>query len=188
MKIKYETERLIVKEWEEKDDKDLFEMVSDLEVTKFLHYQPYQTLKEAKIRIKNIINSYPLNPFINNFAIMSKKDHKVIGDINISTYKPQAGGSVHIGYTLNRNYQGKGYATEAVIGVLQFIKKNKIAKRIEATHDITNIKSGNVLKRAGMIFEGIARKAGENNFHTRYDVVHYAILEEEIQTDDDAQK
>ena len=40
--------------------------------------------------------------------------------------------------------------------------------------------SGNVLKRAGMTFEGVLRKAGENNFHTRYDVALYSILYEEI--------
>ena len=37
------------------------------------------------------------------------------------------------------------------------------------------------MKRVGMTFEGISRKAGENNFHSRYDVVNYSILDEEIE-------
>lgn len=180
MEIKYETERLIVREWQKSDYKDLFEFASDEQVTKYLHFKTYENEQTAKERIDNLIESYKKNPLINNFALMTKNEKKVIGDINISTYKSQAGGSVHIGYTLNRSYQGKGYATEAVIGALKFIKKNNIAKRIEATHDIENSKSGNVLKRAGMTFEGVLRKAGENNFHTRYDVALYSILYEEI--------
>ncbi len=180
MKIKYETKRLIVREWEKSDYKDLFEYASDEEVTKYLHFKTYENEQVAKERINTLIESYKESPFINNFAVMTKNDNKVIGDINISTYKPQAGGSVHIGYTLNRNYQGNGYATEAVIGALNFIKGNNIAKRVEATHDIDNSKSGSVLKRAGMKFEGILRKAGENNYHSRYDVALYSILYEEI--------
>lgn len=178
--IKYETDRLIVREWEKEDYKDLFELASDSEITKFLHYKTYENIEEAKNRIENVRESYKSSPLINNFAVVCKADNKVIGDVNISSYKPQAGGNVHIGYTLNRKYQGKGFATEAIIGVFKFIKKNNIAKRIEATHDLANPKSGNVLKRAGMTFEGIARKAGENNFHSRYDVAHYSILDEEI--------
>ena len=88
---------------------------------------------------------------------------------------------MRIGYVFNSKYWGKGYATEVVKGVFRFIKQNKIAKRIEATHDVANVKSGNVMKRAGMTFEGILRKAGENNYHSRYDVALYSILEEEIQ-------
>ena len=180
MKIKYETERLVIREWKKSDYKDLYEFASDEQVTKYLHYNTYENECVAKERINNLIESYKKNPLINNFAIMTKNEKKVIGDINISTYRQQAGGSVHIGYTLNRSYQGYGYATEAVIGALKFIKKNGLAKRIEATHDTLNPKSGNVLKRVGMTFEGILRKAGENNYHSRYDVALYSILWEEI--------
>ena len=112
---------------------------------------------------------------------MLKGANKVIGNINISSYNPKAGGSVRLGYTLNAKYQGNGYATEAVVGALKYIKKNKIAMRIVATHDLANDKSGKVLKRAGFIFEGVMLKEGDNNFHTRYDVALYSILFEEIE-------
>ena len=36
------------------------------------------------------------------------------------------------------------------------------------------------MKRAGMTFEGVLRKAGENNFHARHDIALYSILDEEI--------
>jgi len=40
------------------------------------------------------------------------------------------------------------------------------------------------MKRAGMKFEGILRKAGSNNFHLRHDLSIYSILDEEISLDD----
>ena len=81
---------------------------------------------------------------------------------------------------LNPNFQGFGYMTESLIGMFKYIKKNNIAKRIVLRHDVDNIKSGNVMKRAGMTFEGILRKAGENNLHSRFDIAVYSILDEEI--------
>ena len=93
----------------------------------------------------------------------------------------KAGGIVTLGYTLNPKYQGKGYMTECIKGMFKYIKENKLAKRTQATHDVANLKSGAVMKRCGMTFEGIARKAGENNFHSRYDVANYSILDEEIE-------
>ncbi|MBQ4535792.1 MAG: GNAT family N-acetyltransferase [Clostridia bacterium] len=55
-----------------------------------------------------------------------------------------------------------------------------MAKRIVAVHDVANPKSGNVMKRAGMTKEGVLRKAGKNNYHTRCDLAIYSILDEEI--------
>ncbi len=49
--IKYETDRLIVREWEKEDYKDLFELASDSEITKFLHYKTYENIEE-KIELK----------------------------------------------------------------------------------------------------------------------------------------
>jgi len=81
---------------------------------------------------------------------------------------------------LNPRFQGQGFMTEAVLGMFRYIKENKIAKRIIARHDTENFKSGNVMKRAGMTFEGVLRKAGVNNYHTRHDLAIYSILGEEI--------
>ena len=90
MKVKYETERLVIREWEEKDYMGLYEFASDVEITKFLHYNTYSNAQEAKARISKIIDSYKLNPLINNFAVVLKLNNKVIGDINISSYIPDS--------------------------------------------------------------------------------------------------
>lgn len=181
MKIIYETERLIVRQWEDGDIYDLYEYCTNPETIKFLHFEQYKSIEDAKIRIQNLKNKYQECGVFVPHAVVLKSENKVIGDINITAHAKPAGGCVRIGYVFNPNYWGKGYATEAVKGVFKFIKQNNIAKRIEATHDIANSKSGNVMKRAGMTFEGVLRKAGENNFHSRYDVALYSILEEEIQ-------
>ena len=179
MKIIFETDRLILKQWQKKDYNDLFEYASDDRVSKYL-FPTYKTKQTAKDRINKLIAQYSEEFSNKDYAILLKSENKVIGSISLGSYSPKAGGIIMIGYSLNANYWGKGYATEAVKGAFKYIKANKIAKRIYAIHDVDNYKSGNVMKRAGMTQEGIMRKAGENAFHSRYDVALYSILEEEI--------
>lgn len=180
MEILFETERLIIRKWEEGDCHDLYEYARDKEVTKFLNFEPYKDLNVAVERIAKLKEDYLTKSIEGDFAVQLKSENKVIGSIAIVEYKAKCGGQVEIGYILGTKHQGFGYMTEALTGMFKYIKNNKIAKRITAKHDTENAKSGNVMKRAGMTFEGVLRKAGSNNYHDRYDVAVYSILDEEI--------
>lgn len=180
MTIIYETERLIVRQWEDYDYKDLYEYASDVSVTKYLSFPTYLSLETAIERISFVKEQYNSGEGVVDYCIELKETNKVIGSIGIVKYREKNFGEVEIGYVLNPNFQGFGYMTESLIGMFKYIKKNNIAKRIVLRHDVDNIKSGNVMKRAGMTFEGILRKAGENNLHSRFDIAVYSILDEEI--------
>lgn len=180
MNKKFETDRLIIREFEDKDYRDLFEYSSDPEVVKFLHFKKYETFDDAKTRIAFLKEKYLQNDKVGDYAIELKEAKKVIGSININLISTKAGGLVTLGWVLNKKYQGFGYMTECVNATLKYIKKNKIAMRVCSTHDVDNVKSENVMKRAGFVFEGVSRKAGDNNYHTRYDVANYSKLYEEI--------
>lgn len=182
METIFDTERLIVRRWKDSDLQDLSEILFDSEVIKFLPCNSYYNLDQVKERLSFLIRNYEGdNAQVGNFAIVLKNSNKVIGDLGINYKSKKAGGILSIGWSLNKKFQGFGYMTEAVKEMFRYIKKNKIAMRIYATHDVDNIKSGNVMRRVGMTFEGISRKAGENNFHSRYDVANYSILFEEIE-------
>ncbi|MBE5738781.1 MAG: GNAT family N-acetyltransferase [Clostridiales bacterium] len=183
MTILYETDRLIVRQWEDKDYIDLYEYASDSDVTKFLSFPTYTSLEVAKTRIACVKEDYLKNEVLNDYCIEHKDMGRVIGSIGIVSYKQSNEGEVQIGYVLNPKFQGYGYMTEALLGMFKYIKSQGIAKRIVLQHDVENIKSGNVMKRAGMTFEGVLRKAGKNNYHARYDVATYSILDEEISID-----
>ena len=180
MKIIYETERLIIRQWEHKDEQDLYEYASDVNVTKFLSFPTYQSLQDAKERIDDLQERYQDGSVVQDYCLEYKGLHKVIGAIGIPHYLEKNEGEAEVGYVLNPKFEGQGFMTEAVLGMFQYIKQNQIAKRIIAKHDVENVKSGNVMKRAGMTFEGVLRKAGVNNYHSRHDLAIYSILDEEI--------
>ena len=72
MKIIYQTERLIVRQWLKKDYKDLYEFASDESVTKFLRFKTYENLQMAKDRINVLIEGYKNNNIQNEYAIVLK--------------------------------------------------------------------------------------------------------------------
>lgn len=181
MNIIFETERLKVREWLETDSQDLYEYASDKNVTKYLNFPTYQSIQDAKDRIAFNQQQYLNNSVGADYCIELKTAHRVIGAISLCHYKEENQGEVEIGYVLNPKFQGQGYMTEALLGMFRYIKQRQIAKRIILRCDVVNTKSSNVMKRAGMTFEGVLRKAGANNYHTRHDLALYSILDEEIQ-------
>lgn len=183
MKIIYETERLIVREWMDNDCKDLYEYASDEVAIKFLTFPTYTSMQDAVDRINFLKNQYTEDTMLCDYCIELKGHNKVIGAIGIVGFNKNSDGEAEIGYVLNPKYQGFGYMTEALVGMFKHIKSHNIAKRIIAKHDVKNFKSGNVMKRAGMTFEGILRKKSSNNLHTRHDCALYSILDEEIVLD-----
>jgi len=174
----YETERLIIRKWVPADAEDLFEIASDASVTTFLHFQPYENIYEAHDRLEDLFTRSE-NDGIDS-AIELKETGRVIGTIRYSKKSDQAGGIIDVGYLMGKKHQGHGYMTEALRGLFKYIKENKLGMRIYACHDTENLASGRVMRKAGMTFEGIQRKAATNNKNKRADMAFYSILIEEI--------
>ena len=104
--MKIETERLVLREWNEGDIDDLVEGLNDFDTIKNMTAPfPYQ-IKDAKEFIdknkKHKNDSY-------YFAIELKDTGKVIGGTNVCLVN----GKVKGGIWINKDYQGKGYGTEA---------------------------------------------------------------------------
>lgn len=178
--IIFETERLMIRKWQDSDADDLYEYASNEVVTKFLTFPTYQSKQEAYDRIAFVKQQYSEDSILGDYCIEHRATNKVIGAITLVHYTPKNQGEVEIGYVLNPKFQGQGFMTECLLGMFQHVKQRQIAKRIILRCDVENVKSSNVMKRAGMTFEGILRKAGENNFHARHDIALYSILDEEI--------
>lgn len=64
-------------------------------------------------------------------------------------------GCPEIGYGINEEYQGKGYATEAVKALTNWAIQMPRVTVIEAETEINNNKSDNVLTKVGFIKSGV---------------------------------
>lgn len=90
--------------------------------------------------------------------MIKKKDGTHIGDL---CFKGQGDdGSVEIGYGIVEEYQGQGYATEAVESVVLWALKQPGVYRVEAETDPENKKSQRVLEKCGFAPLGIIGEEG----------------------------
>jgi RimJ/RimL family protein N-acetyltransferase len=157
----------------EKEDLPLFvEWFNKPEV--FGEYNPL--LQMSKTEVEKILdNPSGLQPFI-----IEKKDGSKIGFIahfhvlHLGTGTKQ----LEIGYSLVPGERGKGYGTEALEIMVDYLFLSKDIMRIQAQTDQRNAASQKVLEKAGFKKEGILRK----NFFMRgewTDDYIYSIIREE---------
>jgi RimJ/RimL family protein N-acetyltransferase len=104
---------------------------------------------------------------------IEKKDGTRIGLIGTHLY-----GGLEIGYALIPAERGKGYCTEAVQVMVDYLFMSKDIVRIQAGTDSENKASQRVLEKAGFQKEGVVRK-GLFLWGKWADVYIYGILREE---------
>ena len=81
-------------------------------------------------------------------SLACELDKKVIGDISI--WYTEMKETVEIGVTFNDTYSRKGYATEAVKSVIEYLFNTLKIHRLQANLDARNISSANLCERVGM--------------------------------------
>lgn len=86
---------------------------------------------------------------------------------------------VTIGYCMSRQLWGQRIMPEALGEVIAFMFDEVKANRVEAYHDSNNPKSGRVMAKAGMKYEGTIRQADRNN-QGIVDMVMYSVLKDEV--------
>ena len=180
-----ETERLILRSFEESDVQDVFEYLKEPEVHCFACMK-LNTLDEAKAET---IKKSKDKEFL--FAIVLKENGKVIGEIEAhpeSSQPDKAENFVLDTYSpcwmLNKEYQGKGYAYEAAHAFFDYLFNQKNARRIYAFTEDYNLSSQKLCEKLGMRKEGLFMEfvsfVNDSDGHPIYENTYqYAILKKE---------
>jgi RimJ/RimL family protein N-acetyltransferase len=108
--------------------------------------------------------------------IIEKKDGTRVGTITHWLAQPER--FVEIGYDVVRQERGKGYGTEAVQLIVDYLFLSKDVARIQAFTDVRNKASQRVLEKAGFKREGTLRRAGFVRGHIS-DAYIYGVIREE---------
>lgn len=104
-------------------------------------------------------------------------DNKLIGKIKISNIVYGVFKSGIVGYSLDEDYQGNGYMTEALTLVLKYAEEDLDLHRLEASALIDNDRSKAVLIKCGFKRIGINEKYLFINGAWRDHITFYRILE-----------
>lgn len=92
-----------------------------------------------------------------SFVICLEEDDRIIGDVGLSFVARGSLQSCMIGYSLDADYNGKGYMTEAVKQVVRYAFEELKFHRIVGEASPRNPGSIRVLEKAGFQKEGLAR-------------------------------
>ena len=133
------TDRLILRQFTESDYDDLYEFLSQLKDDEFEGY-PGITYENGWEHLKYRIGSEEF------YAIELKDSGKLIGNIYCGSRDFAA---KEVSYIVNKNYQRKGYACEALSSVIDHAFREG-AHRIYAECDPRNTASWRLLERIGM--------------------------------------
>jgi RimJ/RimL family protein N-acetyltransferase len=171
------TKRLILRDFEEGDWELVHQYASDPEVVRYVDFGS-STEEESKNFIQRTLAHQKEKPRKNfTLAIVLKATNTLIGGcgIYVSNQDNREG---YIGYVLNRNFWGQGYATETAQALLEFGFNQLKLHRIFATCDPKNIASARVLEKIGMRREAYFREHKWAKGKWR-DSLLYAILDHE---------
>ncbi|MDN5199835.1 GNAT family N-acetyltransferase [Fulvivirgaceae bacterium BMA10] len=149
----FETERLIVRKLKMSDAADIFhKYAKHPHLTKYVSWPTHKDIEDT-----NAFLAYALEAWEKGtdyaYAILLKNENELIGSTGFINEE----GKVSIGYIINDQYSGKGYTTEAVIALNNWLKEQPEVYRIWAVCDMDNIASVRVLEKAGMEREGVLR-------------------------------
>jgi ribosomal-protein-alanine N-acetyltransferase len=150
------TKSLILRKITLEDAQDVFEYAKDLEVTRFVTWEPHKSIDDSINFLKLVIKKYENNE-PSDWGIIYKENSKLIGTCGYVSLD-KANYSAEIGYALSREYWGKGLMTEVVKEVIKFGFEKMNLNRIYARCFVKNIGSQKVLEKVGMKFEGILRE------------------------------
>ncbi|MBO6054968.1 MAG: GNAT family N-acetyltransferase [Oscillospiraceae bacterium] len=148
MKVRLETERLILRPFRIEDEEAMYAgWASDPVVTEYLTWCPHASLDVTKEILQKWISEYE-KPERLNFAIERKEDSRLMGGIDVVGYLNGPKGTPVIGYVLSQPFWNQGYMTEACTCLLQYLFSLGYTEvRIDAMTE--NIRSNRVIVKCG---------------------------------------
>jgi RimJ/RimL family protein N-acetyltransferase len=148
--IELETDRLILRQWENDDLPDFAALNADPEVMK---YFPNLLSREASDAMAEKCRSLISERGWGFWATISKESSKFIGFVGLNEPKDTLpfAPCVEIGWRLQKIYWGNGYATEAANQALRISFETLGLNEVVSFATASNTRSRSVMDRIGMV-------------------------------------
>jgi len=143
--ILLETDRLIIRGFEDKDFESLVSLMTDADTMKYTGFK----VPQSKERIKELLSKWqqegqqPLGVW----AVESKYTKVFIGWVML---KPTTTEVPELGYMIIKNQWGNGFATEVGAAILKYAAHERHLSKIVAVSSSENIASMRILEKIGM--------------------------------------
>ena len=145
------TKRLILRPFKEDDAAAMYKnWTYDSRVSKYCRWTPHTSLEATEHLLKIYLENDEFR-----WAITLTDSDEPIGVIDVVDLSEDRK-TASIGYALSYNHWNRGYATEALSKVIEYLFQNGF-ETIRADHKTGNTASGRVMEKCGMKYVGTAQ-------------------------------
>jgi len=152
-----ETKRLLLRPIEKTDKESVFEYAKHSKVGPNAGWRPHLDSSESEKFIDYCIKKRDFGQ-PGNYAIVLKEEGKMIGTIEVHSYKGYKG---ELGFVLHPDYWNKGIITEASKIVIIYAFEVLKIKRLSYNYFLFNDRSKRVCEKLEFQFEGVLRNKFE---------------------------
>ena len=173
--LRFETQRLLLRPYEEYDSGLTREQMTDPDVVKYLTGKIFDENELTERVNASLVRS--LCGAISVWVLIDHETGEKLGtsillpmpieetkptwqDLDLNSLDSEI--KIEVGYILKKSAWGKGYATEACTRLLQFAFEKTKLKEVWAVTDDGNAASQRVLRKSGMKDVGITKAYNEN--------------------------
>lgn len=168
-----QTERLKLKKMDVSNSSSLFKIWSDPDVTKFMNINSFTDESQAIEMIEMFDLLSQENKAI-RYSIFHVESNQIIGSCGYNSLDFE-NLKAEIGYEISKEYWGNGFASEAVLTLVNYAFHNLHFNRIEAKIEPDNKNSIKLVEKLNFQFEGTLRKS-ERSKDTFIDLNMYSKL------------
>ncbi|MBQ8119622.1 MAG: GNAT family N-acetyltransferase [Ruminococcus sp.] len=146
-----ETQRLILRPWEDSDAESLFEYAKDSDVGPIAGWHEHKSIDESREVIKNILN------VPETYAVCLKTDNRAIGSISLKlngdTDMTDRDDECELGYWIGKAFWGQGLIPEAVRELLRHAFEDIGMTAVWCGYYDGNEKSKRVQQKCGFVYQ-----------------------------------
>jgi ribosomal-protein-alanine N-acetyltransferase len=150
------TERLRLRPMSPADAPAMAAYASDPELSAQMHWEPHRGPADALAFIEGLVLPAYAKGVPRAWAICEGDREPLVGTIGLE-WSSEKDKCMALGYVLSKACWGKGYATEAGRAVVAWAFPVLGLERLAAVCTTENPRSGNVLKKIGLRYEGTLR-------------------------------
>ena len=168
------TERLLLRKIQPEDIEMIHTWMNDPEIVKYEDWKPHESADYTRGFISYLTGDYESEA---TYCWGIQLDEEIMGFAMVVDVNEWSG---TIAYYLKKDCWSKGYATETVNSIMNYMFLEVGLDRIVAKHSIKNIASGKVLQKVGMRYRGHVK---EFEYYTNksewHDCDFYAITKKQ---------
>ena len=146
-----QTERLLLRRWEESDAEDLFRYARDPDVGPICGWPPHRNVEESLSVIRNVLSGPEC------YAVCLKEDRKAIGCIELRlngrTDMTDRDDECELGYWIGRPFWGQGLIPEAARELIRHGFEDLHMQKIWAGYYDGNLRSRRVQEKCGFVYQ-----------------------------------